>query len=63
MKRAKRVGIVYREYINVVSEYICPHCKTMFQGAQIHKYVTRFSCRGCGNECMVDHRKTIKYDE
>ena len=61
MKRARRADIKYEEVVSTISSYSCPHCNVGHKGASINKYITRFSCISCGNEIIVNERKTIKY--
>jgi len=61
-KKARKADITYTETISKYSSYTCPFCKITFVGAGISKYVTRFRCRDCKNEIIVDSRITKKYN-
>jgi len=57
-KKAKTVKVNYVETKGKYSVYICPTCKTEYQGGKINYKIIRYKC-DCGQELILDHSPFI----
>ena len=62
-KKARKADITYIETRSEYSSYTCPFCKVTFLGSGISRNVTRFKCKSCKNEIIIDKIITKKHED
>ena len=65
VKTAKRARVKFAtlQVTETYTGYQCPHCGTLFCNGGPKKNVTRFRCRDCENEIIIDGWDELTYTD
>jgi predicted RNA-binding Zn-ribbon protein involved in translation (DUF1610 family) len=65
VKKAKRARVKFAnlQITNTYTGYQCPHCGVLYCNAGPEKSVTRFRCRQCDNEIIIDGWDELTYED